>query len=571
MDSSQDKDPLNKILEGLKSTDPEIRRQALQDLRDMKGERPIEALNPLLEILKTENYERIGWKVSHILREIAEKSSVETIPILLKALDEGTKNVKIGILRALETITWKNPSLVPQSVLFKQLKDENERVRLYALFALHGPLEIPITDFIEALNDESMEVRRAIVDLLCRINKEKITNIHLTQLIKILENKQEHGEVRGNLVRLFLELGKKNPQSMMPILMRVLKDEELLNHVYHGDPSGLSSVGQEITWGLEKIGKIHPEKTIPHLIKALKIPEYGDKIAFKAIIEIAKAKQNEAIPILLEHLKDQDEKIRSKIAEALGKIGSSKAVKPLIQVLKDKDSDIRGEAIWALGQIGDSRAFEPLIEALMDENSYIRRSAANALEKIRHPRSVKFLIKALKDENSGVRRNAARALGKIGDNIAVESLIKVLKDEDINFRLMAIEALGEIGNKKAVKPLIETLKDKDKSIRKKSAWALGKIRDLRAIESLTRALKDEFQDVRKEAVKSLGEIKDPQTIEPLNKALQNEYWDVQERAAWALGEIGDKRAEESLTKALKDKVPDVRKAAKEALEKIKEK
>jgi HEAT repeat protein len=52
----------------------------------------------------------------------------------------------------------------------------------------------------------------------------------------------------------------------------------------------------------------------------------------------------------------------------------------------------------ALGKIGDPQALPALLEALKDENGYVRRAAAEALGEIGDPQAVPALLEALKDE-----------------------------------------------------------------------------------------------------------------------------------------------------------------------------
>lgn len=58
---------------------------------------------------------------------------------------------------------------------------------------------------------------------------------------------------------------------------------------------------------------------------------------------------------------------RSRVAQMLGAIGDEEAVPPLIDALRDPYYSVRGGAAWALGQLGDSRAVAPLLAALSDE------------------------------------------------------------------------------------------------------------------------------------------------------------------------------------------------------------
>jgi HEAT repeat protein len=105
---------------------------------------------------------------------------------------------------------------------------------------------------------------------------------------------------------------------------------------------------------------------------------------------------------------------RRNAAWALGALKDSEAVPALIDALKDSDAGVREQVAWALGAIGDRRAVDALVAALGDAAANVRRQAAWALGAIGDHRAVPGLTKALKDQDTGVRKQAAWALGAIG-------------------------------------------------------------------------------------------------------------------------------------------------------------
>jgi HEAT repeat protein len=105
---------------------------------------------------------------------------------------------------------------------------------------------------------------------------------------------------------------------------------------------------------------------------------------------------------------------RKNAAWALGALDSSEAVPALIEALKDSDAGVREQVAWALGAIGDRRAVDGLIVALGDSAPGVRKQAAWALGALDDRRAVTALTKSLKDPDAGVRKQAAWALGAIG-------------------------------------------------------------------------------------------------------------------------------------------------------------
>ncbi len=114
-----------------------------------------------------------------------------------------------------------------------------------------------------------------------------------------------------------------------------------------------------------------------------------------------KSKATEAIPILIELLKDADAFIRLDAAYALGFIGTEarSAVPHLIILLKDQEATVRNNAAYALGLIG-----------------------ADA------DHVVPELVKLIRDRDARVRFNAAEAIGRFG-RAAVPALNRVTQDE----------------------------------------------------------------------------------------------------------------------------------------------
>jgi HEAT repeat protein len=105
---------------------------------------------------------------------------------------------------------------------------------------------------------------------------------------------------------------------------------------------------------------------------------------------------------------------RKHAAWGLGALDASEAVPALVEALKDSEAEVREQVAWALGAIGDRRAVDGLIGALADSAPGVRRQAAWALGAIGDRRAVSALTKALKDADASVRKQAAWALGAIG-------------------------------------------------------------------------------------------------------------------------------------------------------------
>lgn len=148
---------------------------------------------------------------------------------------------------------------------------------------------------------------------------------------------------------------------------------------------------------------------------------------------------------------------------AIGNIASTKiqsrkadAVNILIEALKDDDDDIASSAANGLGGLKDNSAILPLIDAV----------------KLSRERYKKLLRSGWKDyengsTNAGMRiRTTMRALGAIKAREAVPLLIEVMSDLDFDHEVdadsingFAAMSLGEIGDKSALPALKKALEE----------------------------------------------------------------------------------------------------------------
>ncbi|MEM0337950.1 MAG: HEAT repeat domain-containing protein [Candidatus Caldarchaeum sp.] len=135
-----------------------------------------------------------------------------------------------------------------------------------------------------------------------------------------------------------------------------------------------------------------------------------------------------AVPALIEVLEDEERVLCGRCTEracacrALGLTGVADAIPILLETLRDRHAEVRAAACTALGQIGDTQSLPALCRALEDAESQVRRSACEALGLIGDTNTVPALIRVLGDVNETVRAAACWALGRIGDANAAPAL-----------------------------------------------------------------------------------------------------------------------------------------------------
>jgi HEAT repeat protein/beta-lactamase regulating signal transducer with metallopeptidase domain len=283
----------------------------------------------------------------------------------------------------------------------------------------------------------------------------------------------------------------------------------------------------------------------------------------------------EAMPALIEMLKDEDIGVASAAASTLEEMGSEgkPAVPALIEMLKRQKQSRSPMApgVSDLRHIIGSKTTIPaaLVDLLKDENADVRRGAAFAVdyliygfpgenktkddpgghyEVVDASTAAPILKGLLNDKDSGVRSAAVKALVLMGPEFratAVPVLVELLKDKDPNVRWMAVWDLGKIGPdaKAALPALTAMIHDPASGVRENIAEALESISPTAAkaaVPELLGLLKDSCAGVRERTTRVLLRL-DPNlkaTIVPVLMEMLKGDRGQRARAAGLLGEIG---------------------------------
>lgn len=185
-----------------------------------------------------------------------------------------------------------------------------------------------------------------------------------------------------------------------------------------------------------------------------------------------------------ELLKSEDPSERSREARRLGNEKVREAVPALIELLKDEVTGPRINAIVSLGKLGDESVVEPLIDILNnDPVEAARAMAAKALSNFDNGKIKNELSKAADSGTENVRSRAVISLGKTGGDEEVKKLIeKVKSDESWCVREAALDALVDAvkkgkGRRSKIKRAIKKAqrKDTDTRVKKSAEKALEKL------------------------------------------------------------------------------------------------
>ncbi len=208
-----------------------------------------------------------------------------------------------------------------------------------------------------------------------------------------------------------------------------------------------------------------------------------------------------SFPVLISMLQDSDSAARLAAVTAFNNMRGcgtdiSEAVPALIEILKDGNPQVRIKAAYSLGNTGvcphvvpiPSSVAPALVNAFDDPDVRVRRAIASALGKVgEETETVEALLIALENDRE-IAKSVIDALGWVGARPGVlDALIEALDDEDVNIRFHACVALGRIG--KEAEPALPKLNE----LAKHDSETVGRIKvrekAKKAIENIERTIK----------------------------------------------------------------------------------
>jgi HEAT repeat protein len=190
-------------------------------------------------------------------------------------------------------------------------------------------------------------------------------------------------------------------------------------------------------------------------------------------------KAEEAVPVLIRHVKSEHARTRKMAAFLLGFHEAPQEVERLLPLLDDEEA--AGAAIRALGKWRVKDALPRIVPFLTHKDERRRVAAANALRDIGSPEAVPHLAGALQDRVFTVRRTAGRALAALGEP-AERYLLEALPRADRVAQREMIRILGAMKSQKAVEPLRGLLRHEEALVREDAVRALCEIAPDRAGE-----------------------------------------------------------------------------------------
>lgn len=307
-------------------------------------------------------------KAAHVLGKIGPAAKA-AVPALTKALkDEGRQQepIRREAAWALGHIGPEAKPCIPS--LYEALNDEWVDVRVcahYALAKITGDYHRYVLALIEFLQD-----RRVCLSAACALGE--LGSNAIAALPALAKALWELHEVHWGPVTIVdamekIMSGKAKPRkSAIPILIEALKDKDWYAR-------------RAAAEALKRFGP-RANSAVPALIHATRDPHREVYCAVTAALVTIDTKA--AIPIVVQMLRN--DMVRTDIAEELVRNGKI-AIPVFVEALKDEYDRVRARAAISLGEIGSGAktAIPALIEALHDQDSWVREKVREALEKIR--------------------------------------------------------------------------------------------------------------------------------------------------------------------------------------------
>lgn len=207
----------------------------------------------------------------------------------------------------------------------------------------------------------------------------------------------------------------------------------------------------------------------------------------KTLTETLVRQGSVALPVLLEHLRDERWYVARNAVAILGEIRDPAATGPMKPMLAHPDSRVRRETVRALTRIGGQNATGVLLQLLEGTDADLSQQALLSLGAMKNPAAVPALLRLLAQENGTrgpeLRRGAIKALGEIGAVEAVAPLIGILASKRFwrpgrhnELRAAAAAALGEIGDETALPVLENASSERNEHVARAAVQALKQLR-----------------------------------------------------------------------------------------------
>ena len=134
----------------------------------------------------------------------------------------------------------------------------------------------------------------------------------------------------------------------------------------------------------------------------------------EAVQAIRAARDRNAVPALISHLEDPDQRAGLYIAQALIELAPASALPSVRRVLWSGEANGRWRAALVLGELRDTGALPGLVRAMHDDEVLVQRTTAEALARIGTRMAINELIESLRGPRPSEIQAAMNGLLALG-------------------------------------------------------------------------------------------------------------------------------------------------------------
>ena len=187
----------------------------------------------------------------------------------------------------------------------------------------------------------------------------------------------------------------------------------------------------------------------------------------RAIRELRNFEADITVPLLLEHINDNEFLVRSFVAMGLGKKQTDRAYNALLEMTKnDSDPNVRAEAANSLSYYGNV-AIAPLRKMYEhDDHWLVRRSIIAAMADLNSPQELlEICAIGISGDDQPVMESCISCLGLLANTPqqpeALKLLLPLADDESWRIRLQVAKALGKYDAPEAIAAIDKFKTDED--------------------------------------------------------------------------------------------------------------
>jgi HEAT repeat protein len=304
-------------------------------------------------------------------------------------------------------------TLPPIERLKANLDSPNAIERIEAVKALEQSSDpVAREALVQATQHHFRDVRIEAAFALARLQDKHA----VSPLINLLHDEQKRSTAEDAIVQLgelaihdlVATLGGDNATQQKRVLGLLGRIRNCGDEVMSSLTNALHAPDREVRYAvIDTLGQIGAQSgcrvAVLQLVEIAQRTDADKAMRSAAIKALGQIKNRDAVPGLIEVLRDPDLEICKMVIDTLGKIGGSEAVLRLGEITQRTDADkaMRSAAIKALGQTRDPDAVPGLKRILQDirgkqyedikENSCIIVNAGKALREIGTPDTLAFL------------------------------------------------------------------------------------------------------------------------------------------------------------------------------------